>query len=134
MCSPNNNHTYESPFIYNKKWKKELESPIVVLPKSSREVRSCVDMGEANEAVKRGKHLTPTTDDLVVDLKGGTFFSKLKLHLSSGYHQLELEPESRHITTEEAQTFHVRNKRRIIHLPECNRGDTYRSAVIQEYL
>jgi len=69
-------------------------SPIVVVPKSSGEVRLCVDMREANKAVKREKHLMPTIDDLVAD---ATIFSKLDL--SSGYHQLELEPESRHITT-----------------------------------
>ena len=45
----------------------------------------------------REKHLMPTIDDLVTDLNGATVFSKLDL--SSGYHQLELEPESRHITT-----------------------------------
>ena len=72
-------------------------SPIVVVPKSSGQVRLCVDMREANKAVKREKHPMPTIDDLVADLNGATVFSKLDL--SSGYHQLELEPESRHITT-----------------------------------
>ena len=72
-------------------------SPIVVVPKSSGQVRLCVDMREANKAVKREKHLMPTIDDLVADLNGAIVFSKLDL--SSGYHQLELEPESRHITT-----------------------------------
>ena len=72
-------------------------SPILVVPKSSGEVRICVDMREANKAVKREKHLMPTIDDLVTDLNGATIFSKLDL--SSGYHQLELEPEIHHITT-----------------------------------
>ena len=72
-------------------------SPIVVFPKSSRQVRLCVDMRKANKAVKHEKHLMQTIDDLVADLNGATVFSKLDL--SSGYHQLELEPESRHITT-----------------------------------
>ena len=53
-------------------------------------------MREANKAVKCEKHLMPTIDDLVVYLSGATIFSKLDL--SSGYHQIELEPESRHIT------------------------------------
>ena len=72
-------------------------SPIIVVPKKTGEVRICVDMREANKAVKREKHLMPTTDDLVADLNGATVFSKLDL--SSGYHQFELTPESRHITT-----------------------------------
>ena len=61
-------------------------SPIVVVAKSSGQVRVCVDMRAANKAVKREKNLMPTIDDLVADLDGGTVFSKL-------------EPESRHITT-----------------------------------
>ena len=52
---------------------------------------------EANKAVKPEKHLMPTIDDLVADLNGATVFSKLDL--SSGHHQLDLEPESRYITT-----------------------------------
>ena len=64
---------------------------------TSGQVRLCVDMREANKAATREKHLMPTIDDLVADLNGATVLSKLGL--SSGYHQLELEPESRHITT-----------------------------------
>ena len=54
-------------------------------------------MREANKAVKSEKHLMPTVDDLVADLNGATVFGRLDL--SSGYHQLELEPESLYITT-----------------------------------
>ena len=72
-------------------------SPIVVVPKKSGEVRICIDMREANQAVKREKHLMPTIDDLVADLNGAAVFTTLDL--SSGYHQLELAEESRHITT-----------------------------------
>ena len=72
-------------------------SPIVIVPKSSGQVRMCADMWEANKAVKREKPLMPTIDDLVAELNGATVFSKLDL--LPGYHQLELEPESRNITT-----------------------------------
>jgi len=54
-------------------------------------------MREANKAIKREKHLMPTIDDLIADLNSATHSSKLD-H-SSGYHQLELSPESRFITT-----------------------------------
>ena len=49
------------------------------------------------EQVKWEKHLMPTIDDPVADIKGATVFSKLDL--SAGYHHLELAPESRTITT-----------------------------------
>ena len=54
-------------------------------------------MREANKAVKREKHLMPTLDELITDLNGATVFSTPDL--TSEYHQLELDPESRHITT-----------------------------------
>ena len=72
-------------------------SPIVVVPKKSAEVRICVDMREANKAIKREKHLIPTIDDLTADLNGAMHFSSLDL--SSGYHQLELSLESCYVTT-----------------------------------
>ena len=74
-------------------------SPIVVFPKPKNpdEVRICVDMRKANMAVQRERHLTPTVDEIINDLNGACIFSKLDLR--SGYHQLELAPESRYITT-----------------------------------
>ena len=72
-------------------------SPIVVVPKKSGEVRICVDMREANAAIKREKHLIPTIDDLIADLNGSAMFSTLDLR--AGFHQLPLAPESRQITT-----------------------------------
>ena len=71
-------------------------SPIVVVPKKPG-VGICVDMPEANKAVKREKHLMPTIFDLTADLNGATHFSTLDL--SSGYHQLEIAPESRFVAT-----------------------------------
>ncbi|XP_028406801.1 uncharacterized protein LOC114529243 [Dendronephthya gigantea] len=72
-------------------------SPVVVVPKKTGAIRLCVDMREANKAVRREKHLMPTLDELITDLNGATVFSTLDL--TSGYHQLELDPASRHITT-----------------------------------
>ena len=74
-------------------------SPIVAAPKprNPSQIRLCVDMRRPNEAVKRERHITPTIDDMILDLNGATVFSKLDL--SNGYHQLELDPGSRYITT-----------------------------------
>lgn len=74
-------------------------SPIVPVPKARNpdKVRICVDMRMPNTAVKRERHITPTIDDIIADVNGSTVFSKLDLN--SGYHQLELEPTSRYITT-----------------------------------
>nr|XP_033948146.1 uncharacterized protein K02A2.6-like [Pseudochaenichthys georgianus] len=74
-------------------------SPIVATPKpkNSDKVRICVDMRLPNTAIQRERHITPTVDDLIHDLNGAVVFSKLDLN--AGYHQLELHPDSRYITT-----------------------------------
>ena len=70
-------------------------SPIVVVPKKTG-IRICVDMRAANQAIERERHPVPTVEDLIVDLNGSTVFSKIDLN--QGYHQLELEENSRGIT------------------------------------
>ena len=54
-------------------------------------------MTEANKAIERERHITPTLDDILSDLDGAVVFSALDL--AHGYHQLELDEESRFITT-----------------------------------
>jgi len=71
-------------------------SPIVVAPKKTG-IRICVDMRAANQAIECERHPVPTVEDLIVDLNGATVFSKVDLN--QGYHQLELDEDSRSITT-----------------------------------
>lgn len=73
-------------------------SPIQVVkkPKQEGQVRICVDMRAVNKSILRERHITPTIDDIITDLTGSTIFSKLDLN--SGYHQIELAPESRYLT------------------------------------
>ena len=77
----------------------EWVSPVVIAekPKSPSEVRICVDMREPNKAIMRTRHVTPTLDELICDLRHAQVFSKIDLR--SGYHQLDLHPSSRSITT-----------------------------------
>ena len=55
------------------------------------------DQVEANQAIERERHPVPTVEDLIVDLNGATVFSKIDLN--QGRHKLELDEESRSITT-----------------------------------
>ncbi|XP_031335480.1 uncharacterized protein K02A2.6-like [Photinus pyralis] len=73
-------------------------SPIVIIPRTSNpnQIRLCVDMREANKAIKRERHPTPTIDDILSELNGATTFSKIDL--KDGYHQLTLHENSRYIT------------------------------------
>ena len=72
-------------------------SPVVVVPNPSGDICLCVDMRQANTAVKRERVPIPTIDEVLQDLNQSKFFSKLDL--TSAYHQIELSPESRDITT-----------------------------------
>ena len=72
-------------------------SPVVIVPKQDEQIRLCVDMRAANTAIKRVCHPIPTVRDISLDLNGAKYFSKLDM--SQAYHQLELTPSSRKITT-----------------------------------
>jgi hypothetical protein len=74
-------------------------SPIVMAPKpkSPGKVRVCADMRQANQAIKRERHETPTIKEIIGVLNGAKVLSKLDLN--QRYNQLELAPESRYITT-----------------------------------
>lgn len=72
-------------------------SPIVTVPKDGNEIRLCVDMRQGNKAIIRERHAIPTIKELLYNLNGAKFFSKIDLKL--GYHQLELDEASRIITT-----------------------------------
>ena len=84
-------------------------SPIVIVPKKDDNIRLCIDMRAANIAIKRVRHPIPTVKDVSLELNGAKFFSKLDL--SQAYHQLELSPTSRHITTFTTHTGLYRYKR-----------------------
>ncbi|KAK3711516.1 hypothetical protein QZH41_016433 [Actinostola sp. cb2023] len=70
---------------------------VVVVPNPNGDIRLCIDMRRANEAILRERHPIPTVDEITQDMNGSKVFSKLDLKW--GYHQLELTPDSREITT-----------------------------------
>ena len=75
----------------------EWVSPLVVVPKPDGDIRICVDMRRVNEATERERYPIPTIEEVLYDLNGSTVFSKLDL--TWGFHQVELDAESRQITT-----------------------------------
>ena len=74
-------------------------APLVVFPKpqNPQELRICVDMRKVNTAVERVRHPSPTVEEIIEKLNGTAVFSKLDL--TSGYHQIEHDEDSRHLTT-----------------------------------
>ena len=76
----------------------EWMSPVVCVPKSnSDDIRLCVDMRVANTAVKRERYPIPTVDEVVQELNNSSIFSKINLKM--GYFQVEIDENSRGITT-----------------------------------
>lgn len=55
-------------------------SPLVVVPKGHGDLRVCVDVRRANEAIILERHLIPTVVELLHDLNGSTVFSKTDLN------------------------------------------------------
>ena len=84
-------------------------NPVVVVEKKNGDVRMCIDMRRANEAIVRGRHPIPTVDEILQTINGSKVFSQLDLR--AAYHQLELTPESREITTFATHTGLYRYKR-----------------------
>ena len=60
-------------------------SPMVVVPKANEDIRLCVDMRCANEAIIRERHPIPTVDEVLQSQNQSTVFSKLDFKW--GYHQ-----------------------------------------------
>ena len=71
-------------------------NPLVV-EKPNGDVRICLDMRQANRAILREKHPMPTIEETLQEMSGAKVFSKLDLNMA--FHQVELAPESRDITT-----------------------------------
>lgn len=85
-------------------------SPLVVTPKDGgRSVRLCIDMRKANKAIIPEKHPLPTFEEIMPHLEGCKVFSKIDL--VKAFHQIELAPESRDITTFVTQDAYYRYKR-----------------------
>lgn len=72
-------------------------SPVVPILKESGEIRLCVDMRRANQAVLRESHPLPVIEELLAGVDGAVKFSKLDV--KDAYHQLEISEDSRVITT-----------------------------------
>ena len=73
-------------------------SNVVLTPKADpTQIRMNIDMTTANTAIKRTRHVIPTVEELRYKLNGAKHFTKLDM--KHGYMQMELNPQSRPITT-----------------------------------
>lgn len=72
-------------------------SPMVIVVKDTGDIRLCIDMRQVNKAILRETHPLPTIEDIRWKLNGATYFSRLDI--KDAFHQLELDEESKPLTT-----------------------------------
>ena len=70
---------------------------MVVVPKSNNKVRICVDLTKLNKSVCRERHILPSIEQTLAQVKGAKIFSRLDAN--SGFWQIKLSPKSALLTT-----------------------------------
>ena len=70
-------------------------SSLVIVQKPNGSLRVCLDPSDLNQAIKRHYLQLPTTDEILSQLSGACYFTKLDA--SNGYWQVRLDDESSHL-------------------------------------
>jgi hypothetical protein len=65
-------------------------APVLFVEKKDGTKRMCIDYRTLNEVTIKNKYPLPRIEDLFVQLRGASVFSKIDLR--SGYHQLRIRP------------------------------------------
>ena len=86
-------------------------NPLVIVPKGDQNIKMCVDMHAANKAITRTRYPTPTVDDLLTKPKSSKILTKLEM--TSAFHEIETDQDSRFLTAFQSET-RIKHFKRLI--------------------
>jgi hypothetical protein len=75
----------------------EWVNTLVIVSKPNEKLRICLDPRPLNKAIKRQHHRLPTTEEIISEMSGARYFSKLDA--ASGYWRIKVDDESANLLT-----------------------------------